>query len=655
VTELPDLHEQNRRFRVRLWVFALFALAAFGLLFGRLYFLQVLRHEELAQQAESNRTAIVPIVPNRGDILDRNGVLLASNYKSYTVEITPALVPDLDQTIDALGELVEITPRDRRRFNKLLAESRNFESLPLRLRLTDDEVARLAAQRYRFPGVEIKARLFRTYPQGETGSHVIGYIGRINQSEKEQIEDSDDAANYRGTDSIGRIGIEAAYEKILHGTTGVEQMETSAGGRAVRLLGSRPATSGDAIRLTLDIKLQQLAEDLYGDRRGALVAIDPRNGEVLAFVSMPTYDPNLFVGGIDQESWDQLNNDDDKPLLNRALRGVYPPGSTYKPFMALAALDKHFRAPEQIVIDTGSWTFGGNVFRSAESALGPLNLSRAIVLSSDVYFYQLANDMGVNTIHDFMAPLGFGQLTGIDLPGEARGVLPSTQWKREAFKRPAQQRWFAGETISLGIGQGYNSFTMLQLASALATLVNHGERHTPHLLRERQGAADPDWRPVPRPPGENLGYREADMNLVRQAMIDVTRQGTSRVAFAGAPYTSGGKTGTAQVIGIAQNSRYNAARLAERHRDHSLYIAFAPADNPTIAVAAIVENAGWGASAAAPLVRRVLDYWITGKYPSEQDLQAVSQGRAIAPPASAPIGAPRQDADMARPVNAPAP
>jgi len=650
MTELPDIHERNRRFRARLWVFALLALAAFGLLFWRLYFLQVVRHEELAQQAESNRTAIVPIVPNRGDILDRNGVLLAGNYKSYTMEITPALVPDLEQTIAALGELVEITPRDRRRFNKLLAESRNFESLPLRMRLTDEEVARLAAQRYRFPGVEIKARLFRTYPLGATASHVVGYIGRINQSEKEQIEDSDDAANYRGTDSIGRLGIEAGYERILHGTTGVEQMETSAGGRAVRLLGSRPATPGDSIRLSIDIKLQQLVQDLYGERRGALVAIDPRNGEVLAFVSMPSYDPNLFVGGIDQENWEQLNNDENKPLLNRALRGLYPPGSTYKPFMAMAALTKGARKPEQIVIDSGSWTFGGHVFRSAESGLGPINLSRAIVLSSDVYFYQLANDMGVNAIHDFMAPLGFGQLTGIDLPGEARGVLPSTQWKRAAFKRPAQQKWYAGETISLGIGQGYNSFTMLQLAGALATLANHGVRHTPHVARERQSAGGTDWRPLPQPPGQDMGYRGADLELVRQAMIGVTRQGTSRAAFAGAPYLSGGKTGTAQVITIGQKSRYNAARLAERHRDHSLYIAFAPADNPTIAVAAIVENAGWGASAAAPLVRRVLDYWVAGLYPSEQDLQAVSQGRAIAP-----MGTPRSVADMAQPPASVAP
>ncbi|MCB2034166.1 MAG: penicillin-binding protein 2, partial [Ottowia sp.] len=423
MTELRNTEAELGRFQARLGVIALVMLLAFGLLAWRLYFLQVVRHDDLAQQAESNRTAVVPIVPNRGEILDRNGVLLASNYKAYTLELTPARIDNLDKTIDALGQFVEITPRDRRRFKKLMAESKSFESLPIRMRLTDEEVARLAAQRYRFPGVEIKARLFRTYPLGETASHVIGYIGRINQREKEQIDDSDDAANYRGTDYIGKLGVESSYEKMLHGTTGVEQMETSAGGHAVRRLSTHPAAQGESVELSIDINLQKLVEDMFGDRRGALVAIDPRNGEVLAFVSKPTYDPNLFVDGIDQESWDELNDSLDKPLLNRALRGTYPPGSTYKPFMGLAALEKNLRTPGMIVNDGGSWTFGGHTFRSGH-ALGPVDLRRAIIHSSNVYFYQLANDMGVNGIHDFMAPLDFGQITGIDIPGETRGVLP---------------------------------------------------------------------------------------------------------------------------------------------------------------------------------------------------------------------------------------
>jgi len=632
MTELRNVEAEVSRFRRRLLVLALVMLAAFGGVIARLVVLQVVRHEQLSQQAESNSTAVLPIVPNRGEIFDRNGVVLATNYKTYTLEITPSqLDRPLDQAIDAIGQIVEVTPRDRKRFERARRDSRSFDSVPLRFRLTDEEVARFAVQAYRFPGVEIKARLMRTYPLAEAAAHVVGYIGRINQEEQDRIDDSDDADNYRGTDYIGKLGVESSYEQMLHGTTGYEEMETAANGQVVRRLDRHPATPGTSIRLTLDIKLQQLVEQLYGNRRGALVAIDPKTGEVLAFVSQPGFDPNLFVDGIGQDDWDALNDSPDKPLLNRALRGTYPPGSTYKPFMALAALEKHFRTPSQITVDNGSWTFGGHVFRSSDGPLGRLDLTHAIIKSSDVYFYQLANDMGVNTIHDFMVPLGFGQLTGIDLPGESRGVLPSTAWKRQTYKRPAQQKWYAGETISLGIGQGYNSFTMLQLASALATLVDNGVRHVPHLVREQFDPVSQQWRAMPQPPGYNLGYRRADLDLVRRAMIGVTQQGTSRAAFVGAPYLSGGKTGTAQVITIGQKSRYNAARIAERYRDHSLYIAFAPADDPKIAVAAIVENAGWGASAAAPLVRRVLDYWIAGRYPSAEDIKAVQQGRAGAP------------------------
>ena len=641
MTELRNTEAELGRFQARLGVIALVMLLAFGLLAWRLYFLQVVRHDDLAQQAESNRTAVVPIVPNRGEILDRNGVLLASNYKAYTLELTPARIDNLDKTIDALGQFVEITPRDRRRFKKLMAESKSFESLPIRIRLTDEEVARLAAQRYRFAGVEIKARLFRTYPLGETASHVIGYIGRINQREKEQIDDSDDAANYRGTDYIGKLGVESSYEKMLHGTTGVEQMETSAGGHAVRRLSTHPAAQGESVELSIDINLQKLVEDMFGDRRGALVAIDPRNGEVLAFVSKPTYDPNLFVDGIDQESWDELNDSLDKPLLNRALRGTYPPGSTYKPFMGLAALEKNLRTPGMIVNDGGSWTFGGHTFRSGH-ALGPVDLRRAIIHSSNVYFYQLANDMGVNGIHDFMAPLDFGQITGIDIPGETRGVLPSTEWKRRTYKQPQHQKWYAGETISLGIGQGYNNFTMLQLASALATIVDGGIRHPPHLVMAHQEGDSRKFAPVAQPPATDLGFKRQNVDLILRAMVGVTQEGTSRGVFAGAPYLSGGKTGTAQAVTISQKGHYDAGKLAEHQRDHSLYIGFAPADNPTIAVACIVENAGFGAAHAAPIVRRVFDYWVAGQYPSEQDMKAMQQGRA-----TVPIGTPRPAAQMA--------
>ncbi|WP_289240829.1 penicillin-binding protein 2 [Delftia sp.] len=638
--EIRNTEAELQRFRLRAWVMSVVVLLAFGLVVARLLVLQVQRHEELSERAESNRTAVVPIVPNRGQILDRNGVVLATNYSAYTLEIMPSRAGNLEETIDSLAEIVEITPRDRRKFKRLVDDSRSFDSLPIRTRLTDDEVARFAAQRYRFPGVDIKARLFRTYPMQDTASHVIGYMGRINQREKEALEDSDDAANYRGTDVIGKLGVEQSYETDLHGQTGWEEMETSAGGHAVRKLGSRPATPGDSLVLSLDIKLQRMVEELYGDRRGALVAIDPRSGEVLAMVSRPTFDLNLFVDGIDQESWTTLNESINRPLLNRALRGTYPPGSTYKPFMAIAALESGKRRPDTTIMDNGSWTFGGHTFRSGHPN-GPTNLRRSIIKSSNVYYYMLANDMGVDMIHDYMKPLGFGQLTGIDVRGEARGVLPSTEWKRNTYKRPEQKKWYAGETISLGIGQGYNNFTILQLANAMSTLAAKGVKHRPHLAVGRVDAVTQQFSAINKDPGTSMGYKPENVEAVRAAVAAVTVEGTSRGIFGNAPYTSTGKTGTAQAVGVRQNEKYNAARLSEFQRDHSLYIAYAPADNPTIAVAAIVENAGFGAAAAAPLARRVFDYWLLGRYPSVEDMAAMRKGQA-----GVPIGTPRRVSEI---------
>ena len=641
MTELRNSEADASRFRLRAYVIGMVVLFAFGLVVARLVYLQVVRHDDLAAQAESNRTAVVPIVPNRGLILDRNGVVLATNYSAYTLEITPSRVGELDETIDALAAIVDIQQRDRRRFKRLMEESRNFESLPIRTRLTDQEVARFTAQRYRFPGVDIKARLFRNYPLGEVASHAIGYIGRINQREKERIEDSDDAANYRGTDYIGKLGVEQSFESTLHGQTGFERMETSAGGHAVRRLNSHPATPGNTVMLSLDIKLQKLIEDMFGERRGALVALDPRNGEVLALVSKPTFDPNLFVEGIDQENWQALNESINKPLLNRALRGTYPPGSTYKPFMALAALELGKRTAGQVFNDPGYYNYGGRTFRSHEGGLGGVDMHRAIQYSSNTYFYSLAVEMGVDAIHDFMKPLGFGQITGIDIGGEVRGVLPSTEWKRNTYKRPEAKRWYSGETVSLGIGQGYNNFTMLQLAVAEATLANGGTRHRPHLIKAVKDQVGGQVTEVQQPPGEHLGYNPKHVAIVNNALMAVNQAGTGRRVFAGAPYTSAGKTGTAQAVSLGQNVRYNAKLLEEHQRDHSLFAAFAPVEEPRIAVAVIVENAGFGAAAAAPIVRRVFDYWLLGQYPSEQDLAAVSKGQA-----GAPMGTPRNAADV---------
>lgn len=644
MSEIRNVEADLNRFRTRVLVASVVVLLAFGLVVARAYYLQVLRHQALNAQAESNRTAVLPVVPIRGEVVDRNGVVLASNYSAYTLEITPSRVDNLEETLDALAQVVSVSKRDRRKFYKLKSETKSFEAVPLRTLLNDEEVARFAAQRWRFPGVDIRARFFRNYPLGSTASHLVGYIGRINQREQQAIDnwDDDEKGNYRGTDYIGKLGIEQSYERDLHGQTGIDRVETSAGGHAVRTLDSRPARPGKTIELTVDAKLQQLVEALFGKRRGALVAIDPRNGEVLAFVSMPHFDPNLFVEGIDVESWRALNDSLDKPLLNRAMRGRYPPGSTYKPFMGLAALELGKRTPQATTYDPGYWIFGGNRFRShGDESLGNVDLRTSIVKSSNTYYYALANDLGVDAIHDFMAPFGFGQPTGIDLRGEVAGVLPSQAWKRQAYKRSDQQRWYAGETISLGIGQGYNTFTMLQLASATATLANDGIKYTPHVVRATRESHTSANEQRITTQGVDLGFDKQNIALIKDAMVGVTLEGTSRYVFEGTPYTSGGKTGTAQAVTIGQQDKYDADKLAEAQRDHSLYVAFAPAEAPEVALAVIVENAGFGSAHAAPIARRVFDYLLLGLYPSHADIQAVQKGGALTP-----VGVQRPAADV---------
>ncbi len=645
MTEIRNVEQELSRFNTRLLAAAVFVLFGFGLLAARLVHLQIVKHDELATQAENNRIAVVPIVPNRGLIVDRNGVVLANNYSAYTLEITPSKAGALEPLIDRLAEVVDIQPRDRKRFKRLLEESKKLESLPIRTRLTDEEVARFTAQRFRFPGVDIKARLFRNYPLGETGSHLIGYIGRINQAEKEAIEETEDAANYRGTEYIGKLGVEQSYEAELHGTTGFEEVETSAGGRPVRRLRSNPATPGNKVVLSVDIRLQALVEQLFGERRGALVALDPRNGEVLAFVSKPTFDPNLFVDGIDHENWKELNESIDKPLLNRALRGTYPPGSTFKPFMAMAALNTGKRAPSQVIFDGGTFQFGNHTFRShGDHGLGPVDMTRSIVKSSNVYYYSLANEMGVDLMHEQLEPFGFGRKTGIDVDGEVTGVLPSTEWKRKTYKKPEQQKWYAGETISLGIGQGYNNFTMLQLASATATLVSGGQRYKPRLVREIEDVATGERRPTSSVALPPLPLKPEHVELINRALYGVTQEGTSVRSYLGAPYKTGGKTGTAQAVGIRQNEKYNAAKLEEHKRDHSLYMAFAPLEAPTIALAIVVENAGFGSEAAAPIARRVFDYLLSGLCPSEEDIALTREGKS-----TTPVGKPRPAGEVPLP------
>ncbi len=653
MTELRDIEQDLDRFRGRVIAAALLVLVAFSVLAARLVHLQVFRHEELATQAEANRIAVVPVVPNRGLIVDRNGVVLASNYSAYTLEISAQRNRQggLDALIEQLATVVDIGPRDRRRFKRLQEELKGADSLPIRTRLSDEEVARFTAQHYRFPGVELKARLFRSYPLGEVGAHLLGYIGRINPAEKKAMEDWEEAdqGNYKGTEYIGKLGIEQSYERELHGTAGFEEVETSAGGRAVRRISTTPALNGDKLVLSIDIRLQALVETMFGDRRGALVALDPRNGEVLAFVSKPTFDPNLFVDGIDVESWRELNESIDRPLLNRALKGTYPPCSTFKPFMAMAALVSGKRDPNTIIHDGGTFQFGNHTFRShGDRGVGAVDMVRSIVKSSNVYYYSLANEMGVDLMHEQLQPFSLGVKTGIDLEGEVTGVLPSTAWKKRYYKTPEQQRWYAGETISLGIGQGYNNFTMLQMAQATATLVSGGLRFKPRLVRGVETGKDgAKQRSVAGEALPALAHKPEHTELIRRALHGVTQEGTSTRVFLGAPYASGGKTGTAQAVGVKQNQRYDASKLEEHKRDHSLYIAAAPIDAPTVVLAVVVENAGFGSQAAAPIARRVFDYLLLGHYPSEADMALTREGKS-----GAPVGAPRQAADI--PLTAPA-
>jgi penicillin-binding protein 2 len=625
------------RFRSRTAVAALVVLAAFGMLAARLFWLQVVKHDELHHRAEAQRTALVPVTANRGLIRDRNGIVIAENFSAYTLEINPRKVENVAATIDELAQVVDIQPRDRRRFKKLSDELKGAESVPIRTRLSDEEVARFTAQRYRFPGVELRARLFRHYPLGDVGSHMIGHIGRISPADKERIEAGTDAANYAGAEYIGKVGIEASYQRELHGTTGMQEVEITAGGRAVRTLTLTPPAAGNALRLSIDIRLQEVIERAFEDRRGALIAIEPATGDVLAFVSKPTVDPNLFVDGIDPKVWEELNADPDKPLLNRALRGTYPIGSTYKPFLALAALETGKRRPEQVINDPGFFMYGGRRFRDSNKVpLGPVNLHTSIVKSSDIYYYQLADDLGVDTIHDFMKPWGFGQITGIDIDGEMTGILPSSEWKMRRFK----QKWYGGETISIGIGQGYNAFTLLQLAHATATLANDGVVMKPHLVKSIDDAVTGEQRLTVPQEGYRIPVKAEHIRIVREAMVDVNISGTGRGAFAGAPYKAAGKTGTAQVIGIRVNEKYDASKIDERHRDHSLFIAFAPAgpgEKPVIAIAALVENAGFGARAAAPIARAAFDYYLLGRLP---------QGMA-------PLKSDRLPSEAARPQESP--
>jgi penicillin-binding protein 2 len=613
------------RYRRRLELAGYIAALLFMVLLGRFFWLQVLQYDRYQSMAENNRIALVPAPPPRGVIYDRNGAVLAQNYSAYTLEITPDKAGDLEETLARLAELVEITPGDLRRFRRLLGESKGFESVAVRSRLSEEEVARFAVNRYRFPGVEVRARLFRQYPYSDTLAHVVGYIGRINQQDKDQLQADGQDANYRGTDHIGKAGVEASYEHWLHGRTGVERVETDSGGRAVRVLSRDPPTSGSNIHLHLDARLQQVAAEVFGDYRGALVALDPRNGGVLALMSKPGFDPNLFIDGIDAANWKELNDAFERPLINRALRGVYPPGSTIKPFMALAGLELGLRQPGDSIVDPGYFSLPGSRHRYRDwkkDGHGIVDLKKSVVVSCDTYYYRLANQMGIENMHRFLGQFGFGERSGVDLDGELAGLLPSPAWKKRRFRQP----WWPGETVIAGIGQGYTLATPMQLAVATMALANDGVVYRPMLLRAWQDAETGRMHYAAPQVVGRIPLKSRHVAVVKQAMVEVTLPGgTAAVAGAGAAYRFAGKTGTAQVIGIKQGARYDEKRIAAHHRDHALFIAFAPADAPKIAVAVMVENGGHGSSTAAPIARKVIDYWLLGKLPGAPVAAAPAQ------------------------------
>lgn len=597
-------------FRRRLLVAFCLILAAFSLLVARFAWLQIINQSAYVERAERNRTVSITTQGSRGLIFDRNQTLVAGNVLAYSLEITPDKVKNVNATIDELAKVISITPADRRRFRRLREDLNRYDSIPIRAELTDEEVATFIGQRWRFPGVEINQREYRVYPNGATGSHFIGYIGSISASDQKRLDSEGSLPLYEGARNIGKVGLERSYEALLHGRPGHESLEITAGGHAVRTLDLEAALPGHNLELTVDLNLQRVTEAAMKGKTGAVIAIEPKTGAILAFASLPTYDPNLFPGGIDPDSWSELTQSEEKPLLNRAMRGIYPIGSTYKPFMALAGLESGATTIDYVLNDTGVFSIGKHRFRDMTGApKGPLSIRKSIAVSSDVYYYWLATQLGVDRIYEFMKPWGFGQKTGIDLVGEQTGILPNRQWKEQRFKEP----WYVGDTPSIGVGQGYNAFTLLQLAHATATLANGGVVMRPHLVNATIDPVTGEKTYVAREPVETIPLKRANLDVVVAGMTDVTKTGTARSVFQGAPYSVAGKTGTAQVVTIAQEDKYDEKKLARRHHDHALFIAFAPAKNPKIALAVLVENGGFGAKAAAPVAREVIDYWLTGK------------------------------------------
>jgi len=605
---LKDHFRETRLFTNRAVIALLLAATLMILLLVRLFDLQVLQHDTYSVQSDNNRVHIRAVPPTRGLIYDRNGALLAENLPSYQLEITRERVGDLDATIAELRQLIEISDENIARFKKRLKRTRRHKPVSLRTRLSDVEVARFAVNRHRFPGVDTVAHLYRHYPFNSRGVHALGYVGRISEQELQRIDNT----NYEGTDFIGKTGIEKFYEDLLHGEVGVEQLETNAQGRTLRVLDRTPPIPGLNLYLNLDIELQRIAETAFGDNNGALAAIDPVDGSVLALVSMPTFDPNLFVSGIDSKTYRALQDSPDQPMFNRALRGRYPPGSTIKPFVGLAGLEYGLIDPDVSTYCQGWYMLDGDERKYRDwkkTGHGHVDLTRAIVESCDVYFYDLALTLGIDRISQFLEPFGFNDLTGIDTSGELAGLVPSRQWKRRVKRTP----WYPGETLITGIGQGFFLATPLHLAEATATLSRYGNQLRPRLVAATE---DPDsLEIIGLPAVPNIAVpvlNRANWDYIIRAMTKVVHspKGTARRIGRGAKYRIAGKTGTAQVFGIKQDEKYVAEDIAKKLRDHALFIGFAPVENPRIAIAVVVENGGSGGAVAAPIARKVMDYYL---------------------------------------------
>jgi penicillin-binding protein 2 len=606
-TALKDQHRESRVYSARTVAAILIVLGVLGVVLLRYFSLQITEYENYKTESERNRVQLQSLPPKRGLIYDRNGVLLADNRPSYLLSLVEERVGDLDSTLAELQALLPISESDLEKFHKKRKRSAAYEAVPLRFRLTEDERARLAVNRHRLPGVIVDARLLRHYPHGELFSHALGYVGRINEQESYDLDEVD----YRGTFHVGKVGVEKYYEDVLHGTVGYQNVETNAHGRVLRVLERHDPIPGADLILHLDMAVQQAAFDALGDRRGAVVAIDTSNGGVLAMVSTPGFDTNLFVNGISFADYSALRDSLDVPLFNRAVQGQYPPGSTIKPMMAMAGLQSGIVTPETTVADPGWYRLPGDsrryrdwILRIRGTGHAPfVDMHAAIRESCDVYFYDLARKLTIDKMYDYLYPFGFGERTGLDSTSERPGVLPSTRWKREARAQP----WYPGETLSAGIGQGYMLSTPLQLAVATSVVATRGVHYSPKFLQSIDGVAVA--APMREPILTKPEYWDAVFDGMRAVVHE--QKGTAKVLAKGIQYEMGGKTGTAQVIGIAQNAVYNEDEVAERHRHHGLFIAFAPLDTPTIAVAIIVENGG-GSSAASPIARKVIDTWLLG-------------------------------------------